>query len=86
MVYPPKTEEAVVVVNYATTEFVNNRFEYYNEQLRNANKKIKLLVRLLVDKKIIGTELAKTFEETVPNDILDWYLDKVVKEGEKKDG
>lgn len=72
-------EKAEETINYATTEFVNNRFEYYNEQLRNANKKIKLLVRILVDKKIIGEELAKTFEETVPSDILEWYLNDIKK-------
>jgi len=45
-------------------------------RIRSIDKKIRLLVRMLVDKKIIGPELAKSFEETEVTDIkkiLEWY-------------
>jgi len=39
-------------------------YRYLSDQIYAQKKLIKLLVRILVDKKIIGEELAKTFEET----------------------
>lgn len=53
-------------VTYSDLDRINNR-------IRNVDKKIRLLVRILVDKKIIGTELAKSFEETSTKEILEWY-------------
>jgi len=73
MSYPEKEETP----NYATTQFVRSEMEYYNRQVSDLKKKIRLLVRILVDKKIIGAELAKSFEETAtPADVLAWYEEK----------
>jgi len=36
-----------------------------NERIRKVKEKIRLLVRLLLDKKIIGEAIAKSFEETM---------------------
>lgn len=49
-------------------------YEYLSKRIRTQDKKIRLLVRILVDKKIIGPEVAKSFEETSSKDILEWYL------------
>ncbi len=81
MVYPDKEAITVAAPNYITREDLRDETRYINNRVDDLRKKIKLLVRILVDKKIIGSELAKTFEETVPSDILKWYL-KDIKEGE----
>jgi len=46
------------------------------ERFWGIDKKMRLLVRILVDKKIIGTEIAKFFEETSTKEILEWYEGK----------
>ena len=72
-----KMEKAQAAPNYVTYEQMRNEMRYYEEDMRKMKSKIKLLVRILVDKKLIGAELAKTFEETSsPNEVLEWYLDK----------
>ena len=80
--YGEAKEETVVVVDYVTREDLRYNMDNVNDRINDLRKKLKLLVRLLVDKKIIGEELAKSFEETMPSDILKWYL-KDIKEGEK---
>ncbi len=73
-------EKAEAAPNYATMDFVRRETEYNYEQIKDLRKKIKLLVRILVDKKIIGEELAKTFEETAtPAEVLEWYEEKLKK-------
>lgn len=64
-------------VSYSDLDRVNNR-------IRNIDKKVRLLVRILVDKKIIGTELAKSFEETSTKEILEWY-ENTLKEKKAKE-
>ena len=53
-------------------------YKYLQERIRHAEEKIRLLIRILVDKKIIGEELAKSFTESkVANPkILEWYETK----------
>jgi len=64
------TEKQAEAPQYCTIEDHN----YLSKRIRDTNAKIRLLVRILVDKKIIGTELAKSFEETSSKEILEWYL------------
>ena len=52
---------------------------WYGERIRDLQKKIRLLTRILVDKKIIGEEMAKTFEETTlidKKELLEWYNER----------
>lgn len=57
--------------------FTREDYRYLQNRMRDQGKKIRLLVRILVDKKIIGEELAKSFEETANTDeILQWYLNR----------
>ena len=69
-----KAEEPCI--SASDIQYLERRIERNDEYLTNRiqilEKKIRLLVRILVDKKMIGTELAKTFEEAValpPRDI-----------------
>ena len=52
------------------------------DQCRTHARRIRLLVRILVDKKIIGEEIAKSVEETFGkegNVILDWFKEELEK-------
>lgn len=51
-------------------------YEWINSRISDVSKKIRLLTRVLVDKKIIGDEVAKSFEETHVKEITDWYIEK----------
>ena len=64
-------------VSKSDIDWLNDRIGYLKEDLSKANTKIKLLVRILVDKKIIGGELAKTFEESAKNPKIEWYEAKL---------
>lgn len=54
------------------------------EQCRNHTRRIRLFVRILVDKKIIGEEVAKSIEESLPKNeeeidgLIDWLLEETV--------
>jgi hypothetical protein len=54
-------------------------YRYLSDQFYAQKKMIRLLVRILVDKKIIGEELAKTFEEgkKINPKILEWFEAKL---------
>lgn len=70
-------EKAVEIKpDYMTSERFYSEVSYQNEQRRALEKKVRLLVRLLVDKGVIGAELAKSFEETTPksNELIEWFL------------
>lgn len=52
-----------------------------SERIVDLKKKVKLLVRILVDKKIVGEEIAKSIEESTPEDeklaedkLIEWFL------------
>jgi len=52
-----------------------------SERIVELRKKIRLLVRILVDKKIVGEEIAKSVEESAPEDevkkeeeLIEWFL------------
>jgi len=72
-----------------TQDQFQNQLRYYDDQMQKMKTKIRLLVRILVDKKIIGEEIAKTFEETnetnksplkpVTDELLQWYIDRHLK-------
>ena len=54
-----------------------------HKRISDDKKMFRLLVRILVEKKVIGEELAKTFEETQSSDeLLEWFL----KDDENKEG
>lgn len=55
------------------------------EQCRDHTRRVRLFVRILVDKKIIGEEVAKSIEESVAkkdteetNDLIDWVLEETL--------
>jgi hypothetical protein len=80
-----------MTVEKATEPTVTQRdLDWVNERIRKTNTKIRLLVRILVDKKIIGQEMAKTFEETVDEDKANeektrkWFEKKHLKMTEEK--
>jgi len=54
------------------------------ERLSAISKRIRLLVRILVDKKVVGPELAKSVEETFganpdADALLDWLIEMLEK-------
>lgn len=55
-----------------------------HEQCRNHSRRIRLFVRILVDKKIIGEEVAKSIEESLPKNeeevdgLIYWLLEETV--------
>lgn len=62
--------------NYASEiKYINDRLDLIHQRRREDKRMFRLLVRLLVDKKVIGEEIAKTFEETQSNkELLEWFL------------
>ena len=89
MVYPEKSAEAPqcnCINTCVSIDTYKTDYEYLSKRIRDQDKKIRLLVRILVDKKVIGPELAKTFEETASSskDILAWYLDLEKKNSKKE--
>lgn len=61
-----------------------------SERITKLKKRLRLLVRILVDKKIVGEEVAKSVEETVSEDeeieetkLIEWFLAE--REKEKKE-
>jgi len=74
MSIPEKTVASEPVVSWSD-------YRHLQDQLYAQKKMIRLLVRILVDKKIIGEELAKTFEEskkpTINPKIQEWYEAKL---------
>lgn len=75
MATPEKANSAPV--DYMTRERFFQEMRYYDERITELKKKIRLLVRLLVDKKIIGEELAKSFEETSSDELIEWYENRL---------
>jgi len=71
-----KAEEPKIVTQN-DLQWHSQRMDRIDKRINRINKKIRLLVRILVDKKIIGPELAKSFEETEAiadiEKILKWY-------------
>lgn len=56
----------------------------FSERISNLKRKLRLFVRILVDKKIIGEEVSKSIEEVFAEDneaideeTLNWLLDSV---------
>jgi len=69
-------EEKESAPNYITWEEHRNSISYLKEDIRNLQKKIKILVAVLVDKKLIGEQTAKAFTETCPEEVVEWFLKK----------
>lgn len=55
------------------------QIDWINRRLDRIEAKMRLLTRLLIEKKIIGVDIAKSIEETSSEEILDWYLDELKK-------
>lgn len=58
-----------------------DRIEHdFQGQIDALSKRVRLLVRILVDKKIVGEEIAKSVEESVAEDeededkLIEWFL------------
>jgi hypothetical protein len=65
-------------------DYLSRRIERLSERQREdherLSKRIRLLVRILVDKKIVGEEVAKSVEETGKKDLLDWLIEQLKSE------
>jgi len=71
-------------------EWLSRRIDSLQERMfeenQNLRRKLRLLVRIMVDKKIIGAELAKSVEESfasddeAANDKLEWLLKSLEEE------
>ena len=69
-------EKPVATPAPMTYDQFRREIQYYEERIQDLRKKMRLLVRILVDKKIIGDEIAKTFEETAlldKKELIKWY-------------
>lgn len=62
--------------NYVTWEDLRSENRYLREDIRNLKKQLKIIMGVLVDKKLIGEQLAKAFSETCPKEVLEWFLKK----------
>ena len=64
--------------------WINGRIDGLYEELRTDRKRVRMLVALLIDKKIIGEELAKQIQETFKSEdkteILNWFKNSIKKE------
>ena len=73
---PNKTE-----INWKSEiDWLNRRIDMQYQEIQQLRKKIKALVAILVDEKIIGEELGKIFEEskeTTNSKIVEWYEAKL---------
>lgn len=68
--------------NYITWDEHRRSMRYLEEDVRNLRKKMRLLVRILVDKKVVGEEVAKSIEESLKgrsDPVLDWFLKGLAK-------
>jgi len=56
--------------------FTQSEYDWIQRRLGNVEKKVKLLIGLLVDKKVIGEELGDRLveETTKDSDIIKWFL------------
>ena len=59
--------------------YLEKRIGYLEERLNDYKKRLSLLVRILVDRKIVGGEIAKSIEETKTADetILKQFLESL---------
>lgn len=65
--------------NYITWDEHRRSIRYLEEDIRNLKKQIKFLVAVLVDKKLIGEQIAKSFTETAPKEVIEWFTKKLEK-------
>ena len=50
---------------------------WMERRMENMRRQIRLIIRIMVDKKLIGEEIAKSFMETADKEaILQWFLDR----------
>ena len=73
-----ETEKAEVVdaVTKRDIDYIHRRLDQVNEDRRALDKKIRTVVAILVDKKLIGEGLAKTFFESKKVNLkkyLEWF-------------
>jgi hypothetical protein len=71
------SEKAPATPDYAYRSDIN----YLNQRMASLETKVRLLVRMLLDKKILGEEAAKTFMETKTDsertaEIVEYYRKK----------
>lgn len=80
------TEKAEVAAKDYTREiqYLSERIDRIHTIIREDKKMFRLFVRILVDKKVLSPELAKTFEETQSNEeLIEWFLKDDEKETEE---
>lgn len=50
---------------------------WMERRMENMQRQIRLIIRIMVDKKLIGEEIAKSFMETADKEaVLRWFLDR----------
>lgn len=73
-------------VSEKTAEQPDYAYSYQVESLQNRMRqletKIRLLISVLIDKKIVGEDFGKTLvSETKPDEVVDWFLKLQKEEG-----
>jgi len=49
--------------------------EGLRDKVRRLESKVRMLIALLIDKKVIGEDFGKTLiSETKPDEVIDWFL------------
>ena len=68
-----KTEAPLTQGDY---RYLNSRMDSLQKEIDDIRKRLRLLVRILVDKKIVGEETARSVQETKASDseVIDWWL------------
>jgi len=74
-----KQVESVPAVSKSDIDYLHRRIDDQNDRIDELTDKIKLLARILVDKNIVGEEIAKSVEESEGPDNLDlmaWLIEE----------
>lgn len=81
MPYEDAEKATVSSVSKSDIDYVNNRIDRVNERIDKLNKKVALVLAVMIDKGMIGENLAKKIEESKgdDSDLIDWLMEEVKK-------
>ncbi len=81
MVSRTKRNEGINMIDekVKAAEVSRGDIDWINRRLDRMEAKMRLLTRLLIEKKIIGADIAKSIEETSSESLLDWYIKELKK-------
>lgn len=82
MMLSEETEKAAVQsVSKSDIDYINSRIDRINERIDKLNKKVALVLAVMIDKGMIGENLAKKIEESKgdDSDLIDWLMEEIKK-------